>query len=290
MIYSKKAVTSILVIILATIMSGIVMFMLMGRMLPMFGTGVQQQICRANIVGANRVIHDSSGNWVLDMATDGTARRALRSPLCTTQVDTIDLRGKEGDGLHEALSKELGSRIVACWNTFGRGSLRNTFGQLSQTVLRSGENYYFSCYMFKIRTGDMDRIPTSLFFNRNSYEGLFWDMNAQGVFIDDEDRFTKSIAGEVHGEGYGYISFASKVSQSLEYVDILTAIYGQRPDDDVLLEHLEPERFYEIRYYSPAIIQGMGIYENVDAVFNNIKIVPATVDSAGSPIMPASIN
>lgn len=210
-IMNKKAALGIIMGITIILVSVLIIYGITAQFFRSVDTGLQDAICRANVVGLAQTKTGSSSGYanVIWKDVKSTAiNPAQRKPLCTTKVWTIDLEDSKSEGESIAMTTlELGEMIESCWNTFGQGYVANTFGQTSgnwggnwNPFTGDKSTYYFNCYRFKInspKNGGYDAIgvgalQNALYYANIKGESLF---NEKGEFVPEGTG--KELSGKV---------------------------------------------------------------------------------------------
>ena len=189
----------------------------------------QNQICRAEIVLANKAAQGEVGLWGIDKIADEISAGALKHPLCQTVVEEIDLTDVKDSELTKEVALNIGERIENCWQTFGEGKLPNTFGQ-DATFFDDQTNYYFACSRIKFSFDDRDSVVkvSDLIQVSEDEVGLLWRYNTNGRrlngdFIQLTDNYFEGTKGDVsyaayvYNEGFGYIDFLETVDHEWDY-------------------------------------------------------------------------
>lgn len=274
----------------------------------------QEEICRANIIGANSVLKGNQnsqttlGNFAWKQMKGSTAKGLLQSPLCKTQVKTFDFRDIDDE---EEYTKKaglyIGEMVERCWKTFGEGKIPNTFGQ------KEYRNYYFPCYRFKILLEDnTDYIDTNKLMELD--KGILWTHNVKGNKIPMDcinkngfeneqcyyDTMTEylqtgnkdylSYGGYIFWEGHGSLEFAKEINYDMDEVaKIAAAATATNIAGTYILSSgftgvtimvvdkltkINSDQYYEVRYYAPFIKDG-----NEDIELNSIKVVPIDIET-----------
>ena len=159
---NKKASMTIIMSITIILVSVLIIYAVSAQFFRSVDTGLQDAICRANVVGLHSLKQDSTETGFLGAVWRSTRDTAVESaqkrPLCATKTHIIDVSNiRDKDEQLARITVELGTMMTRCWSTFGEGRISNTFGQsegfLGEYNSLSGDtaNYYFSCYRFKIQ-------------------------------------------------------------------------------------------------------------------------------------------
>ncbi len=298
--------------IILILIAAILVWTVSGKLMKTLDTTTQQEICSANIILANKAVNKEIA-WSLDEF----AKTSVKDPLCTTKINRIDLTKYEGIELDKQVAIEIGEMTENCWKTFGEGKYPNTFIQDSSNWgFTDFNNYYFTCYKFKIHTKDPNyKITTAklLEYSSNPNDGLLWkyNINKKPIEISFEESYNKAIAGDknyisyagyIFYNGYGYLEFMNttkekltfgtgdtrdsfKLTQWLHLDGGIDFIKKATPNMGTPLIEINAERYYEVRYYSP-YIKDIDKYKDT-YVLNNIKVVPVGEDGAGNVITGA---